>query len=40
MWGIKDGRDAAKNIHKYLENNEKSKNLQNEPKTQRAINES
>ncbi len=40
VWGIKDGRDAAKNIHKYLENNEKSKNLQNEPKTQRAINES
>ena len=39
VWGIKDGRDAAKHIHKYIYDKEKFKNMQNELKTQRAINE-
>ena len=26
VWGIKDGRDAAKNINEYLENNYADKN--------------
>ena len=33
VWGIKDGRDAAKHIHKYIYDKEKFKNMQNELNT-------
>ena len=35
VWGIKDGRDAAKNIHDFIENNSKTETNN----YQRAINE-